>query len=330
MIGRVLVTGGGGFIGSHLVVQQLGLGRQVSVIDTGLERLASLGDVEGLERIEGDIRDTALLEKVVPGTDVVFHLASAHLEVNRDDDYFKSINVTATRDLARLAGSAGVQRFVHCSSVGVYGPLLSVPADEDTPCRPDIAYEVSKLQGEREVLAVAADSGLPTVVLRPAWVYGPGCPRTAKLFRALRKRRFVMVGKGHNLRHPVYIEDMLQAFELAATREGIEGQVFIIASAEYVTLEQLVNAILEVEHSDYRPLQVPLPVMWPVCLAAESMAKLLGREPPFSRRSLKFFTEDSAFSIARAVDKLGYSPGVGLADGLERTQHALFEPARSQ
>ena len=327
MVGKVLVTGGGGFIGSHLVVQQLALGRQVSVIDTRLERLASLGHVEGLERFEGDIRDTALLEKVVPGTDVVFHLASAHLEVTRDDDYFKSINVTATRNLAQLAGSTGVGRFVHCSSVGVYGPLVKVPADEDTPCRPDIAYEVSKLQGEREVLAVAADSGLPTVVLRPAWVYGPGCPRTGKLFRALRKRRFVLVGRGQNLRHPVYIEDMLQAFELAATRKDIEGQVFIIASAEYVTLEKLVNAILAVEHSDYRPLRVPLPLMWPVCLAVESLAKLLGREPPFSRRSLKFFTEDSAFSIARAVDKLGYSPGVDLPDGLERTRSALSEPA---
>jgi len=323
MVGKVLVTGGGGFIGSHLVVQQLALGRQVSVIDTRLERLASLGHVEGLERFEGDIRDTALLEKVVPGTDVVFHLASAHLEVTRDDDYFKSINVTATRNLAQLAGSTGVGRFVHCSSVGVYGPLVKVPADEDTPCRPDIAYEVSKLQGEREVLAVAADSGLPTVVLRPAWVYGPGCPRTGKLFRALRKRRFVLVGRGQNLRHPVYIEDMLQAFELAATRKDIEGQVFIIASAEYVTLEKLVNAILAIEHSDYRPLRVPLPLMWPVCLAVESLAKLLGREPPFSRRSLKFFTEDSAFSIARAVDKLGYSPGVDLPDGLEKTRNAL-------
>ncbi|HYQ70555.1 MAG TPA: NAD-dependent epimerase/dehydratase family protein [Gammaproteobacteria bacterium] len=330
MVERVLVTGGGGFIGSHLAVQQLELGREVSVIDTSLARLASLGDVKGLRRFEGDIRDSALLERALPGTDVVFHLASAHLEVTQDADYFQSINVAATRDLARIAGSAGVRRFVHCSSVGVYGPLLRVPADEDTPCRPDIAYEVSKLQGEREVLAVAADNGLSTVVLRPAWVYGPGCPRTEKLFRALRKRRFVMVGKGRNLRHPVYISDMLQAFELAASREGIEGQVFIIASAEYVTLEKLVAAILEVEHSGYRPLRVPLPVMWPVCFAMESLAKLLGREPPFSRRSLKFFTEDSAFSIARAVDKLGYSPGVDLPAGLEMTRTALFGPVRGQ
>jgi nucleoside-diphosphate-sugar epimerase len=323
-IERVLITGGGGFIGSHLVDQQIGLGREVTVIDTSIEQLRSRQDAAGLHLVEGDIRDTRLLEKTVPGMDVVFHLASAHLEVNLDDSHFQEINVDAARNLAVIAAREGVQRFVHCSSVGVYGPLLNVPADEETPCRPDIAYEVTKLEGERAVLDVAADKNLPTVVLRPAWVYGPGCPRTAKLFRALRKKRFLMVGKGKNLRHPVYIDDMLQAFELAATRDGVEGQVFVIASDEYVALEQLISAILQVENSGYRPLSVPLAIMWPVCYVVEILARLLGREPPFSRRSLKFFTEDSAFNIARAREKLGYTPRVDLMTGLEKTRNAML------
>jgi nucleoside-diphosphate-sugar epimerase len=212
---------------------------------------------------------------------------------------------------------------VRCSSVGVYGPLQEVPADEETSCHPDIAYEKTKLEGERAVLAVAADEGLRVVVLRPAWVYGPRCPRTDKLFRALRKKRFLMVGKGQNLRHPVYIDDMLQAFELAATREGVEGEVFVIASEEYVTLEQLINAILRVEQSDYRPARLPLAVMWPVCYLVESLAKLLRREPPFSTRSLKFFTENSAFNIEKAKHQLGYAPEVDLLSGIEKTRAAL-------
>lgn len=323
-IRHVLITGAGGFIGSHLVGQQLGLGREVTAIDTRLERLKSRRDEPGLRMVEGDIRDTALLEKVMPGIDVVFHLASAHLEVTLDDNHFQEVNVGATRNLAVIAARARVQRFVHCSSVGVYGPLVKVPADEDTPCHPDIAYEVTKLEGERAVLDVAADKNLPTVVLRPAWVYGPGCPRTAKLFRALRKKRFLMVGKGNNLRHPVYIDDMLQAFELAASRDGIEGQVFVVASDEYVALDQLLSTILLVEHSDYHPVRVPLAVMWPVCYVVETLARLLGREPPFSRRSLKFFTEDSAFNIARAKERLGYTPRVDLMTGLEKTRSAML------
>ena len=324
MVQRVLVTGGGGFIGSHLVDHQLALGRQVTVIDTCLDRLGPRQGVAGLNLVEGDIRDTGLLESLIPGTDVVFHLASAHLEVTRGDDFFQQINVTAARNLALIAAREGVQRFVHCSSVGVYGPLAQVPADEDTPCQPDIAYEVTKLEGERAVLAVAREEKLPTVVLRPAWVYGPGCPRTLKLFRALRKKRFFMVGKGRNLRHPVFIDDMLQAFELAATRGGIDGQVFIIAADEYVTLEKLIRAILQVEDSDFKPVSVPLAVMIPVCYLVESMAKVLRREPPFSSRSLKFFTENSAFRIEKAMQQLGYTPRVDLITGLEKTRNVIY------
>jgi nucleoside-diphosphate-sugar epimerase len=324
MVQRVLVTGGGGFIGSHLVDHQLALGRQVTVIDTCLDRLGPRQGVAGLNLVEGDIRNTDLLESLVPGTDVVFHLASAHLEVTRGDDFFQQINVTAARNLALIAAREGVQRFVHCSSVGVYGPLAQVPADEDTPCQPDIAYEVTKLEGERAVLAVAREEKLPTVVLRPAWVYGPGCPRTLKVFRALRKKRFFMVGKGRNLRHPVFIDDMLQAFELAATRGGIDGQVFIIAADEYVTLEKLIRAILQVEDSDFKPVSVPLAAMIPVCYLVESLAKVLRREPPFSSRSLKFFTENSAFSIEKAVQQLGYTPRVDLMTGLEKTRNVIY------
>jgi len=322
-IRRVLITGAGGFIGSHLVGHQLGLGREVTALDVRLDRLRQRQGEAGLRLVEGDIRDTALLERSMPGTDVVFHLASAHLEVIPDDRYFRSINVDAARSIAEMAAHEGVQRLVHCSSVGVYGPLAAIPADEDTPCHPDIAYEVTKLEGERAVLEVAAARSLAAVVLRPAWVYGPGCPRTARLFRALRKRRFLMVGSGSNLRHPVYIDDMLQAFELAATRSGVGGQVFVIASDECVTLRQLIATILEVGHSGYRPARIPLAVMRPVCYLVEGVARVLQREPPFSTRSLKFFTEDSAFCIAKARRLLGYEPAVGLLSGLEKTHRAL-------
>jgi nucleoside-diphosphate-sugar epimerase len=322
-IEHVLITGGGGFIGSHLVAQQLGLGRRVTVIDTHLQRLESWRTSANLRLIKDDIRNSALLERILPGVDIMFHLASAHLQVTLEARHFREINVDATRNLALISAREHVQRFVHCSSVGVYGPLAEVPADEETACSPDIIYEVSKLEGETAVLSVAAEEGLSAVILRPAWVYGPGCPRTEKLFRALRRKRFIMVGEGRNLRHPVYIDDMLKAFELAATRENIEGMVFIIASAEYVSLQNLVDAVLQVENCRYRPLRVPLALMRPVCFGVEMAAKLLGREPPFSRRSLKFFTEDSAFSIARAKSQLGFTPDVDLMTGLEKTHNAM-------
>lgn len=321
---RVLITGGGGFIGGHLVDHQLAMGREVTVLDTHIpERLKSGKRAPRLRLVEGDIRNTELLNRTVPGTHLVYHLASAHLEVSRDESHYREVNVQGARKLASVAAREGVRRFVHCSSVGVYGPLTRVPADEDSPCRPEIAYEATKLEGEKAVLAVANDQGLPTVVLRPSWVYGPGCPRTRKLFQAIEARRFFLVGKGQNLRHPLFIDDLLQAFELAATREGVEGQVFVIASSTPVTLMELIYAVQQVTNVHFRPRSVSPRLMWPVCRAAELYARVSGKEPPISTRSLKFFLENSGFSIDKARRLLGYDPRVELAAGLMATWQAL-------
>lgn len=315
----VLVTGAGGFIGSNLVDDQLGKGRRVIAFDIDVSRLSHLADHPACVLVEGDVRNSALLAEHVAGADIIFHLASAHLEVSKSDAYFWETNVNAVRNLLKLAVDHGVSRFVHCSSVGVYGPLRDLPADERTPCRPEILYEETKLKGEAVVRDFVESHGLSAVILRPAWVYGPRCPRTLKLFRTLKRRRFLMVGRGDNMRHPIYITDMLQAFELAATRPDIEGQTFVVASDKPVKLQELVDTIIGVQKLDYRPARIPLPVMTPMCWAVERTFQLIGKEPPFSTRSLKFFTESSAFDISKAKDTLRFKPQVPLLNGLSRT-----------
>ena len=91
--------------------------------------------------------------------------------------------------------AAGIGRFVHCSSVGVYGDIKNPPADEESECQPDVAYEKSKLAGEKAVLGYAQESGYELTVVRPAWVYGPQCPRTLKLFRTIKKGTFFLRGR---------------------------------------------------------------------------------------------------------------------------------------
>lgn len=226
-----LVTGAGGFIGSNLVDDQLARGRRVIAIDVHLDRLDHLRSNPACQLYAGDVRDAAFMSRVIAGSnipkvdipkvDIIFHLASAHLEVAKSEAYFWETNVEAVQSLLEIARNNGVRRFVHTSSVGVYGPLTTLPADESSACHPDILYERTKLEGEETVTRFVKDTGFPAVILRPAWVYGPRCPRTLKLFRTMKKRRFVMVGEGENFRHPIHIRDMLTAFELAATRAGI-------------------------------------------------------------------------------------------------------------
>lgn len=325
-ISSVLVTGAGGFIGSHLVNDQLGLGRKVTALDTNLDRFEHLRETQNLNPVLGDIRDSKALADSLEGIDVVFHLASAHLEVSKPLAYFESINVDAARTLVELAAEAGAKRIVHCSTVGVYGPLAELPADEDTECLPDIDYEVTKLKGEIAVREAAARENISTVILRPAWVYGPGCPRTLKLFRAIGKKKFVMVGDGQNFRHPIYIDDMLMAFEKAASLPEIEGETYIVAADNAVHLEELIDEIISVLDFDFRPMRIPLVLMSPLCVVVEGICKILNREPPFSTRSLKFFTESSAFDTSKVRANLDFQPKVTLADGLRKT-HKSFASA---
>jgi nucleoside-diphosphate-sugar epimerase len=113
---------------------------------------------------------------------------------------------------------------------------------------------------------------------------------------------------------------------LAATRAGIEGETFIVASDHAVRLKDLITEIIAVQGLCFSPIRVPMGVMTALCLGVEGVFKVLGKEPPFSTRSLKFFTESSAFDIAKARRLLGFAPAVTLHEGLAHTyRHYLAE-----
>jgi nucleoside-diphosphate-sugar epimerase len=323
---NVLITGAGGFIGQHLVADQLRRGRHVTALDLNTKRLAPLADQPRLRLVQGDFTRADVIDPLLAEQAVCFHLASAHLETRADEAFFQRINVAGARDLAERAHRAGVGRFVHCSSVGVYGDLKQPPVDETAACHPDIAYERSKLAGEQAVQAFAQASGWPVVILRPAWVYGPGCPRTLKLFRAIRRGRFFHVGSSrHTLRHPLYIDDMVAGFECAAVHPAAPGQVFVMAGPRPVTLAELASEIAACLGVPEPRLWLPFPLVWAACVALELGFGLAGRAAPFSRRSLKFYTGNTAFHTRRARAVLGFEASVDFRPGIQRTYQGLAE-----
>src|ERR1044071_1165301 len=160
---RVLITGAGGFIGSHLVDSQLEHGHHVRAVDLHLDLLNHQAGNPCLQAIRGDITEVDSAQKFVEGIDVVYHLASAHLDVSLSDEHYHRVNVGATLSLLEAARQAGVRRFVHCSSVGVIGDVVHPPADETTQCHPTNVYERTKLAGEKVVLDFALQTGLSVV-----------------------------------------------------------------------------------------------------------------------------------------------------------------------
>jgi len=316
---RVMITGAGGFIGSHLVDDQLAKGHEVTAVDVNVDRLENLRSNNRLKIFKADFIDPDFIEKELEGHDLCYHLASAHLETSVSDEYFWKVNVDNTLEFVKHCHKAGIKRFVHCSTVGVYGDIKNPPADEESECHPDVAYEQSKLAGETAVREYSQENDYALIIVRPAWVYGPRCSRTEKLFRTIKKGRFFFVGDGQTLRHPIYISDMVAGFDLASKFDGEPGEVFIIAGAQPVTLEHLVNGIADVLKVNRPSIKFPKAFVWVGVTGLEYIGKITGMKVPFTRRSLKFYTGNTAFSIQKAERLLNFSPQINLESGIRKT-----------
>jgi nucleoside-diphosphate-sugar epimerase len=316
---RALVTGGTGFTGSHLVHRLLDRGDEVRVLDAsrGLEheRLRE----RGAQITLGSVTDAALVDRMVAGTDLVFHLAAAFRQINLPRRDYWEINARGTRHVAEACLRHRVRRLVYCSTQGVHGHVTAVPGHEGSPIAPEDYYQQTKYEGELALWEVAKQ-GLEACVIRPMGIYGPGDPgRFLMLFRAVRRGRFLMFGDGEVFYHPCYIDNLVDAFELAAEHPKAVGETYLIGDDRYVTLNELVKATGTSLGLDVRIVYLPYAPLWLASAVCEGLCRPLGIEPPLFRRRAEWFRQTRAFTIDKARRELGFEPRVPLAEGLART-----------
>jgi nucleoside-diphosphate-sugar epimerase len=321
---KILVTGAGGFIGHNLCNYLVSQRHNVIGVDLHYQEEAAKEPRSGFQPKVGDFRNWEKMKEWLSGVDAVIHLASVHLQISLDKKAYWDINVHSLRPLLDLAMQSGVQRFVHVSSVGVYGNLKKWPAKEETPCVPQSIYGETKLAGEMEVRKFSEETGFPVVIIRPAWVYGPYCPRTLKIYRSLRKGRFIMIGNGENLRHPIYISDMLEAFRLAMKADSAVGESFIIAGQRPITTNELVESFCKELNVPNPKIRIPYRLGAAMAWGIESVFSLAKIEPPISRRSLEFFNTNNAFDSSKARKLLGFEPKFSFEDGLRESREWLM------
>jgi dihydroflavonol-4-reductase len=315
---RVALTGATGYTGSRLVSRLLARGDEVRALARPNSRRPQ-PEGPGLTWLEGDLADDALLARLVEGTDAVIHVAAVYRTAGHPDSYYREVNVEGTRRLLEAAYAAGVGRFVHTSTVGVHGHVERPPADEASPFAPGDIYQETKAEAEQLALRFQRERGLPVAVVRPAAICGPGETRLLKLFRAIARRRYAIVGSGRALYHPVYIDDLLQGFLLALERPEAVGEAFIVGGPRYVSQAELAQMIARHTGGRVLPFRVPAaPLRW-AAAACEAVCIPLRIEPPLHRRRVDFWTKDRAFSIDKARRVLGYAPQVELEDGIART-----------
>lgn len=246
---RALVTGGAGFIGSHLVERLLEQGLSVSVLDD-----LSVGKKEHVPAearlIVGDVRDPDAVRNALGDADVVFHLA-AHVSIRASMDGFlhdAEVNVMGTVNVLDVcARSKTVRKFICASSMGVYADAPSPdPIDENHPARPASPYGVGKLASEQYVQLVSRTAGFESVCLRFFNTYGPRQTYTpyvgvATIFvrRLLAGQRPVIFGDGEQCRDFVNVQDIARANVLAMQRDGVDGQVFNVGTGRGTTVNRL-------------------------------------------------------------------------------------------
>ena len=277
---RILVTGGAGFIGSHLVDRLLNEGFEVTVIDnldTGrLENIARHKDREEFHFVKGDIRDFNLVKETMKDIDVVFHeaaLASVTLSVE-NPILTNDINVTGTLNLLKASSDLHVKRFIYASSAAVYGDTPHPKKREDMTPNPTSPYGASKLAAENYVKLFHKVYGLETVSLRYFNVYGPrqrfdiqsayGGAITIFTNRLLRNMPPIIYGDGEQTRDFVYIQDVVEANMLALNTKNAAGEVFNIGTGTNVSVNQVANTLKEIinrknlknVHADPRPTDI--------------------------------------------------------------------------
>jgi len=209
--------------------------------------------------------------------------------------------------------------------VGVHGHVEHPPADETAPLAPGDVYQASKAEAEVLAMGFHRERGLPVTVVRPGAIYGPGETRFLKLFRAIARGRYAIVGTGLTFYHPVYIDDLVAGFLLALGRPEAVGQAFLLCGPSYVTQRDLAALVARHTGGQVLPFRIPaLPIQWAGDLV-EAVCVPLGLEPPLHRRRVDFWTKSRAFTIEKARRLLGYAPKVDLDEGIARTAASYRE-----
>lgn len=316
---KVLVTGGTGFTGKALVHRLIGLGLQVVALDykEGL-KTQEIRDW-GAEVILGSVTDMDVVRRAVRGVEVVHHVAAAFREMDVQESYYHEVNVGGTRNVLQAAFDEGVRKVIYCSTCGVHGNVDNPPAGEDAPIQPADYYQRTKWEAE-SVAREFFDRGLRTTILRPAAIYGPGDPeRFFLIFKQVAKGTFPMFGNGRTYYHPLYIDNLVDAFVLAMEDGKGDGEAYLIADEQYLEIEDLVRRVGKALGVD---VKVPHFPVLPVVVAGhivEKACKPFGINPPIFPRRVDWYRQNRAFRIDKARRDLGYQPRVGIDEGLRRT-----------
>ncbi len=314
----VLITGATGFIGSYLTERLLSSGTPVRILARSPEKAAQLAAL-GAEVVYGDLTKPETLGPACTGCGVVYHCA-AWLGSPYREGVAWQVNVAGTAALVSAAITARVERFVHLSSLAVYGPVRGGVVTEDSPLWQGVElYGDSKISGER-VLQQAATHGLSAVILRPGMVHGPRSRGWTLWFvDRIRKNYPVVVAGGFGLCRPVFIDNLVDAMVLASTRP-VSGHAFTIVDADIPWRDFLAFYARMLD----RPARsVPRAAAYALAAAADLRAFFTDTAPRLRPVAVGYAVSQARYSTEKAQRLLGWAPKIPLDEAMRITERWL-------
>lgn len=318
---KVLVTGGSGFIGSHLVEALVKRGHEIRCLvrkTSNVEHLRKLG----VELVYGDITWPESLDKALDGVDIVYHLVGGgDVSTISKRGYRKlyELNVTSVETVLKACSVRKIQKFILFSSVSATGVKKGLLVNENTPCDPQTPHELVKYESEQVALRYCYESKIPLVIIRPTQVYGPGDTKSEilKMCRLIEHHCFPVMGNGHNVVPMVYIHNLCEAAVSAGERDRASG-VYIVTDKSH-SMNEIVATIAKEVGTKVWAVHIPIFLARIGVGLVEMVARILHFTPPFNLSRVGSITSDRLYDVSKARDELGYETKVSLADGIRRT-----------
>lgn len=317
---RCLVTGATGFVGSHIVdacVQRGFAIRTIARPTSDVGKLESLG----VEIRRGELTDSAFLQQALDGVGNVIHCAAKVGDWGPLEEY-RTANVEGLRCLLQAVQGQQLDRFIHLSSLGVYECRDHHGTDESValPAKHMDGYTQSKVEAEQVALKFQRQLGVPVVILRPGFIYGPR-DRTIlpRLMDLLRKREVIYLGNGEQLLNTIYVGNLVDAVLLALENPGAVGQIFNLTDDEKVTKRRFMESLADLAGLERPTKTIPRWLARAAAFLLENGARLAGAKeaPRLTQARLKFIGLNLDFSIEKAKRELGYQPRVKFEEGIE-------------
>jgi nucleoside-diphosphate-sugar epimerase len=315
---KALVTGGTGFIGSHLTEALIEKGVQVRCLRRKTSDLKWLKNLP-IEFVHGDCNDKTSLEKAVRGVDWVFHLAGVTKAIK--EETYLEVNGLGTENLihACLDCNPRLQKFIYVSSQAAAGPSRDgFNKKESDPCEPVSFYGRSKRAGEERVLARANE--LPVLILRPSVVYGPRDKDVFALFKCL-SRRIKPCPSGPDQRLSLcYVQDLVRGILLAAETQTKSGEIFFLSDGKDYRMEEIGDIVAQAMGTPAIRIRVPRQMIWGIACFSEVLSKFSRRPSLLNKdKAEEMIQKDWLCDITKVKTILGFEPRVPLPEGARLT-----------